>query len=190
MKNVFNLLLFTIVALTLTSCSPLTKVYSEEEPGVNLYRYHTYNWADAESAHPGDNGPAWLSNNTRRTIRTAVEDRMNAAGFKVCTDNPDWVLHYHVVIKNEVLYVPEWTCVGPGNGPYDQIRCNRVRPVQYREGTLIIDLIDAKNGVQVWRGAAAGSLEGVQPADAEARIWQAVKAIFGKFPGPSGPPRA
>lgn len=190
MKNLFQTVLFSIATLLLlnlgTACSPFSKVYSEEEPGVNLYRYHTYNWADYNSSnHPGDQGPAWLSTSSQRTIRTAVEARMEASGFKICTDNPDLLLHYHVVVKNEVMFLPEWSCAGTGNSPYDQLRCNRVRPVQYREGTLIIDLIDAHNGIQVWRGAVVGTLENVPPADVEGRIQEAVRAIFGKFPGKS-----
>ena len=26
------------------SCSPFLKVYAEEEPGVNLYKYTTFSW--------------------------------------------------------------------------------------------------------------------------------------------------
>lgn len=173
------LIILSIAGVLLSGCSTVSKVYSSEEPGVNLYKYHTYNWLDNELASDGNKGPEWLTASTQNKVRTAVENQISNYGFKPCDDNPDLVLHYHVIIKNEVLYVHDWTC-GADEGKFN--RCNRVSPVQYREGTLIIDFIDAKTGEQVWRGAAVSVLNNMLPTDVEGRIQEAVKAIFKKFP--------
>ncbi len=162
------------------SCSPFARVYSEEEPGVNLYQYHTYNWSDNTGSAQGNQGPEWLNESTQGKIRAGVEAQMSRYGFQPCTDKPDLVLHYHVVIKNEVLYMHNWACMRQDGGPFEP--CNRVRAVQYQEGTLIIDFLDAKNGYQVWRGAAVGGLENIKAADADSRIKAATQAIFKKFP--------
>ena len=162
------------------SCSPFTKVYSEEEPGVNLYKYHTFNWLSTETAQQGNNGPEWLTAVTQGKIRASVEEQLNRYGMKPCDEKPDLMIHYHVVIKNEVLYVYNWSCAMQGEGQYD--RCNRVRPVQYREGTLIIDFIDTQNGTQIWRGVAIGVLTEMKPEEADERIKAAVEAIFKKYP--------
>ena len=164
----------------LESCSPFGKVYSEEEPGINLYQYHTYNWSDNTSSAQGNQGPEWLNESTQGKIRAAVEAQMNRYGFQPCTEKPELALHYHVVIKNEVLFIHNWACIRQDGGISEQ--CNRVRPVQYHEGTLIIDFLDAATGHQVWRGAAVGGLENIQAADADARIKAAAQAIFKKFP--------
>lgn len=181
-----KLLAFTLFTsfLLLNACSPFSKVYSEEEPGVNMYKYHTFNWQNNENTTDGNKGPEWLTRSTQTLIRNTVEQHMERQGFAKCTDQPDLILHYHVVVKNEVLYVPEWPCDRPGEGQnggrYD--RCNRIRPVQYHEGTLIIDLIDTKDGAQVWRGAAVSILNNMMPNEVDDRIKSAIKAIFKKFP--------
>lgn len=182
MKNTIPILLSVLLSflLMLQACSPWTKVYSEEEPGVNLYKYHTFNWLDNPSTKQGNNGAEWLTAGTQAKIRSAFEEQLNRYGFKPCTEKPDLLLHYHVVIKNEVLYVLDRSCEGQGGDVYG--RCNRVRPIQYREGTLIIDFIDAKNGNQVWRGAVVGVLENMQASEVDARIKAAAEAIFKKFP--------
>lgn len=109
-----------------------------------------------------------------------MEKHLNRYGFHACNETPDLMLHYHVVIENEVLYIRDWWCDEEAWTRYGH--CNRIRQVEYREGTLIIDLIDAKTGVQVWRGAAAGVLENMTPEQAEVRIYDAVQLISKKFP--------
>ena len=163
-------------------CSPFTKVYSEEEPGINLYKYHTFNWLSNETAEKGNIGPEWLTSATQEKIRTSVESEMGKYGFKPCDENPELMLHYHVVIKNEVLYERDWRCGVPGGegGVYN--RCNRLQPVHYQEGTLIIDMIDTKSGVQVWRGAAVSILNNLKANEVDARIKEAIRVIFKKFP--------
>ncbi len=184
MKNT-NLILFPALFaafLLLGSCSPFTKVYSEEEPGINLSKYHTFQWLENTNIKEGYSGPEWLNNSTQVKIRTAIETEMSRYGYKPCDEKPDLMLHYHVVIKNEVLYIHDWSCEGVFESPGNYDRCNRVRPIHYREGTLIVDFIDTKTGNQVWRGAAVGVLNNLRPEEADARIKAAAAAIFKKYP--------
>lgn len=162
------------------SCSPFLKVYAEEEPGVNLYKYTTYSWLNTPATEQGFSGPEWQSQRTREKIRSSVETQMDRYGFKRCDEHPDLMLHYHVVVKNEVLYVRDQWCDEESWNKYGH--CNRVRPVNYQEGMLIIDLIDTKTGNQVWRGAALAARENLNPDQADARIQEAVRLIFTKFP--------
>jgi hypothetical protein len=180
-KILFGLILGCVFA-TFWSCSPFVKVYSEEEPGINLYRYHTYNWLDTETIHKGDSGPEWLTKPTQEKIRSAIATQMARYGYKPCDEKPDLMLHYHVVIKNQVMYQPDWTCGSPGEGGSLYGRCNRVKPVNYQEGTLIIDFMDTKTGNQVWRGVAIGILDHIRPEEVDAKIMEAAKSIFKKFP--------
>ena len=141
MKKTIWLYSVILMLLTTVSCSPFIKVYSEEEPGVNLYKYHTFNWLDNMKVRDGNSGPEWLSQRAEEKIRSAVEDRMRRYAMTLCTEKPDLMLHYHVVIKNEVFFIRDWWCdeeIGSQFG-----RCHRIKPVDYREGTLILDFIDA-----------------------------------------------
>lgn len=180
MKNICPLLLLFAVLTLAGGCSPYTKIYSEEEPGVNLYQYSTFSWLENPSVARGNSGPEWLNKATEDDIRSAVEKQLNRYGLHACNETPDLMLHYHVVVKNEVLYIRDWWCDEESWRRYGH--CNRIRPLDYKEGTLIIDLIDAKTGVQVWRGAATGVLENMTPEQAEVRIYDAVRLIFKKYP--------
>lgn len=185
MQKQFAFLLLSALALiiVLGSCSLSAKVYSEEEPGINLYKYHTYNWLENTTVEKGNSGPEWLTNSTQNNIRAEVETQMSRYGYKICTENPDLVLHYHVVIKNEVLYVQDWECAVQALPGEDRFaRCNRVKPVHYREGSLILDFIDRQNSNQVWRGVVTDMLDNMTPDQVDARVKEAVRAIFKKFP--------
>lgn len=171
--------LFTL-HLLLSGCSSVTKVYSEEEPGVNLYKYRTFDWLDTKSVKQGNSGPQWLNERAENKIRSSVETQMGRYGLKPCDERPDLLLHFHIVIKNEVFYIQDWWCDEETGTEFG--RCHRLRPVNYQEGTLVIDFMDAKTGNQVWRGAAVGVLENVAPEKADARIEEAVRLIFEKFP--------
>ena len=180
MRYAFPILaLFTILLLNY-GCSSITKVYSEEEPGVNLYKYHTFNWLDTRYIKKGNSGPEWMNEHAENKIRSSVVDQMARYGLKPCDDNPDLMLHFHVVIKNEVFYIQDWWCDEETGTDFG--RCHRLRPVNYQEGTLIIDFIDGKTGDQVWRGVATGVLENLTPEKADARIEEAVRLIFEKYP--------
>ena len=181
MKYLLHTLAAVVFLLSIQACSPITKVYSEEEPGVNLYKYHTFQWLDNMTVSQGNNGPEWLNQRAENKIRSAVEDQLRRYAITPCTEKPDLILHYHVVIKNEVFFIRDWWCDEEIGGKYG--RCHRIRPINYREGTLIIDFLDARTGEQVWRGAAVGVLEHLNPEQADARIEEAVRLIFGKFPG-------
>ena len=180
MKSALQALALFAILLIYNGCSSAVKVYSEEEPGVNLYKYRTYDWVDTKYIKQGNSGPEWLNERSENKIRASVEGQLTRYGFKPCDGKPDFMLHFHVVFKNEVFYIQDWWCDEETGTEFG--RCHRLRPVNYQEGTLIIDFIDAKTGGQIWRGGAAGVLENVSPEKADARIEEAVRLIFEKFP--------
>jgi hypothetical protein len=47
---------------------------------------------------------------------------------------------------------------------------------------LIVDLIDSKSGNQVWRGGAVAIRENLTTEESDARIEEAIRLIFSKFP--------
>ncbi len=181
-KKYLHVLIGVLLFLILTiSCSPLQKVYAEEEPGINLYRYHTYCWLDNPSTIQGAKGPAWLTESTNNNIRASVENQLDKLGFKKSSAYADLTLHYHIVLKNEMRYVYDLQCRSYEVGNYDS-RCDRVTMVPMVEGTLIIDLLDTATGNQVWRGGAVSYLDHIQPNEVDDRLSTAILEIFKAFP--------
>jgi hypothetical protein len=56
--------------------------------------------------------------------------------------------------------------------------------MQYTEGTLNIDLVDAKRRQLVWEGVVAGVVTPDKLADPRPAVDAAVKAAMAKFPEP------
>ena len=89
------------------------------------------------------------------------------------SDNPKLKVHYHIVIEDKTqvrsdTYSPYW------------IKSER-DVYTYREGTLIIDLMDGQNEMLLWRGWAISALSDTDQMSDEL-IQKAVAKIFTRFP--------
>jgi hypothetical protein len=53
----------------------------------------------------------------------------------------------------------------------------------YKEGTIVIEIVDFRTNQMIWQGAAAGALTGLEnPEDANEVVPKAVRDILAKFP--------
>ena len=86
-------------------------------------------------------------------IRNGLESQLIANGFRMETKKPDFVIAYYVTTKNK-LNVQDL-----GYGPPRWFGSRDIRVNQYEEGTLMVDFIDVKNNLVIWRGRASGTLE-------------------------------
>jgi len=182
MKSIFPypILIFVGTLLTFGGCSTSLRVYSEEQLGVNLAQYYSYDWLDHQEVPTGTQVPYPLSYRAGDQIRSATDAQMQRYGYQCCDVAPDLHLHYHVIVENRVYFQQEWSC----NTPEDMRlgKCQRVQPMYFQEGTIIIDFMDAKTGQQVWRGVAVGAIENYTPAQWDAEVGEAIGRIFKKFP--------
>ena len=164
------------VALTAAGCSSLT-IDSYAERDFNPQRYHTFNWGAPDVVSTGD---PRLDNNQffDERIRLQVERELASRGFeKTATQAPDVLVHYHASVTQKIdsrNLVAEYDACGAGN----------CAPYVYDAGTLFIDLVDRRTNRLVWRGWAAGSIEGVIDDQEwlEKRIDQVVARILDRLP--------
>jgi len=77
-------------------------------------------------------------------------------------------------------YVHNQRLPGMLYGPYWEK--NKTTVYQYREGTLIIDIMDVASNQLVWRGWATDVISEKSLKDPEQAINNAVREIFKKFP--------
>lgn len=172
--------LLAFALFTFSGCASLIKTYSEEEPGVNLSQYYTYDWLKNNETPPGEPAQYPLSRHADGQIRNATDAQMQYYGYQRGEVEPDLLLHYHVVVANRVYLQHDWNC---GYSETTQnSACHHVQPVYFREGTLIIDFMDTRTGRQVWRGVAVGTVENYAPAQWDAEIAHTIRQIFKKFP--------
>ena len=147
--------LFTAVAaLAIAGCATMT-VSSHIERNVNFSEYVTYDWGPPDNLPVGD---PRLDNNPffRDYVQGAIEKKMAAKGYeRAVTGTPDLLIHYHASV-NQKLDVYE---VDNRYG-YCYGNC-QPQVVDYEEGTLVVDVVDAKTSKVVWRGWSQHVMNGV-----------------------------
>lgn len=167
-----------IIILFVSSCSSL-KISHDYNTATDFSQYNTFAWARAPKEVIGSPQAQLLADNPMldKRIKNAVTEQLLKKGFKPDINTPDLLIVYHVGIKDKIN-VSNW---GYGYGPY--WGPGRVDVYGYREGTLIIDLVDAKKKELVWRGIAQKALsEGGSPESRERQLNEIIRHILAKFP--------
>ena len=93
------------------------------------------------------------------------------------SQNPDLLVTSNGGMKQTTSY-QAWGMRGIGGG------MGSITPQQNVEGTLIVDLYDAKNQSLVWRGIAQDTLSNNGNKNNKA-VGKAVEKMFKKYPYPS-----
>lgn len=161
------------VAAVLVACAPIT-VTSFTERGVNVAGYRTFAWDRIDSSVPGD---PRLDNNPmfHEYVRQAIDRQLVSRGYEPATLQPDVLIHYHASSRQKIYTSGERRAAE---------RCQDCTVEVYDEGTLLVDLTDARTGALVWRGVAESGLAGVvnNQARMEETIEQVVERIFTRLP--------
>jgi hypothetical protein len=160
-----------------TGCATMN-VSSHVERGVNFAAFKTYDWTPADALPVGD---PRLDNNPffRDYLQGAIEKQMARKGYRrTGADAPDLLLHYHATVNQRM----EINAVDRQAG-YCYDDCGP-QVIEYEEGTLVLDVVDARTKRVIWRGWAQDSVEGIidDQARLERQVDKAVTRIFERFP--------
>jgi hypothetical protein len=165
------------ILLFLTGCSNEIRVKTDYDREVNLKLYKTYDWLPAKDIEDRNN-PLVYNELSDKRIKKAVNMQFQIKGIQHMAYNPDMRVHYHIIIDDKSVVRP--SAYGYYYSPY-WMR-NQMDVYQYREGTLIIDLMDAKNNNLIWRGWGVAVLDTNDRDLSEAEINDAVYKILREFP--------
>ena len=126
-----------IILAILTACSPQIRIYSDHDPQYDLSAYKTFDWGQKANIEQGNN-PLYYNELTDKRIKDAVLNELSIRGYRVNSENPDMIFHYHIVIDDQSVVATD--PFGYQYGRYwTQMQTNIY---SYREGTLILDLMD------------------------------------------------
>jgi len=160
---------FTLCLLlcgTLISCSSVT-VKSDFDANANFAQYKTFDFMSRSR----DGNPL---NNKR--VEAAIEQELIAKGLqKQAAGRPDLLVAYHTNVKDKIdvdTYGYRYGRYGRRVGTYTTVQ-------KYQQGTLVVDLVDAKEKELVWRGWAKGE---VNDSISKEKIDDTVRKILGKYP--------
>jgi hypothetical protein len=168
--------LLSIVLLTVASgCLRKEHMVVESDYSYrgNFKRYNSFCFAKVAQA----DGDSSMNN---PVLANAIKSRMELQGYKLTQKKPSLLVFYKVYYKDLKLqgYVqPEienWVKNEDDEAKYD--------PVKYslREGTLLIQLVDARRNNTVWQGYASGVFD-QKSLNSEKYLKRAVRLVFDKY---------
>jgi hypothetical protein len=164
--------------LFMVACSPEIQVHTDFDPDYDLWTFKTFDWGQKVNIEEGKNPFHYNELNDKR-IKSAVQEQLTSRGYQLTEAHPDLILHYHIIVNDKSILVTE-----PYGYNYSSYwRRMETNIYSYREGTLILDLMDSKTNNLIWRGWAISLLNSsYKPDEIEKLIKTVVARIFKKFP--------
>lgn len=105
--------------------------------------FKTYAWKGGDTA----SDPAVAA-----AIVADVDEQLAAKGMKKADTAPDLYVHYHVKQRDDVK-ITDWD-----EGKF-KLENRKVTEKWAKVGTLVVDLVDAKTGMVIWRAGASETLK-------------------------------
>ncbi|MCC6332382.1 MAG: DUF4136 domain-containing protein [Myxococcales bacterium] len=178
-------------ALTLTAgvllagcSSQLAQVRADYDRAADFSKYKTVAFVSELGAAKG--GFTTLS---EQRMKNAVKLQLERRGYTFVEAEPDLLVNVagKLTRKQEVTasssgpaYAPYYGYRGGYYAPWPGYTTVTTRDVT--DGTLSVDLVDAKSKQLVWEGLAEGRVTDEMREDAERVIFQVVSDIFDKYP--------
>lgn len=148
-------ILLILSVIVMGSCS--RAVFVEREPNVLVERYKTFSWNKLEVTT--SKSPFYNSVELNDKIMASIEKELMDKGILKVNTIPDFLVDFHIYVE-EGKYQQEYCPAGyyregrysPDlrNWPY----CESPAIRTFDDGTLLIDIVDAKTQQLVWRGSA------------------------------------
>ena len=178
------MLLLCLASLVLAGCSSTPNTYSNVDPAADFSSYRSYGFYDKLSTDNQDYESLETS-----FLKVAVAQQMDKLGYSY-TKDPDVRLNFYLHTEEKLR-----TYSAPvSHGYYGYRDYNswggytaETQVKQYTQGTLNIDMVDAKSGKMIWEGVLTGTLTDRDVKNMEQTLDGAVVEIFKNFPGRTAP---
>jgi hypothetical protein len=175
-----------VLSLLAGACGSEMRVHSERNPSVDLDRYATYAWTPSSIR---DEGPltwtavdAGIDPRERELldwqIKAAVDAELSRRNYTQAAARPDLLVAWHVITRQKDL--------DDTLGEYARYRAEGGAEAWgaawvsgYQEGSLIVELTDARTRQLVWLGSATAV---TNPELREKRVPEAVRLMFAQLP--------
>lgn len=174
MRNKLYILGLVIVFVVL-SCSSVRVMVNYDETAV-FSNYRTFYFVRPKQ-QPGPGGAVRNPIFTREIMRE-MRPILESKGFAEAPsrDKADLLVIFYAAVRNRRDFVPPTYRVGRFG------RVWRARPggfVNFKEGTLVVDIVDRRRQELVWEGVGRGVLDRVNPAK---YLVASVEEVLKEFP--------
>jgi hypothetical protein len=166
------------VLLVVVGCST-TKVSSGFDPKTDFSRYRTFNFYQKQGV---------LASGVRELIESTATRVLEAKGLKRVESDPDCHIALlgglDVQVSADAFtttqYGYSW---GGGTVGYESLSSwGLAAATEVPIGTLVVDVVDAKSNLGIWRGALRQPLEVGDIERNLERVEKAVEKLMGRFP--------
>ena len=175
--------------LILNACSTI-KVISDIDPTVDWSEFKTleyYGWAEESDKI--------LTRFDKERIEKSFGEEFRQRGFTIVEDGGDMIVTLFIVVKQKTTqtattssmggmyggYYGGYYGYGPGYGWGGGHSSTTIQEYDYKVGTLVCDVFDAKDKKLIWEGIGTGTIT-ENPEKRDKTIPMSVEKIMYKFP--------
>lgn len=178
------------VRLLLAGCATAPDIRSDFDHRADFAQYRTFGYMS-----PLGTDKAGYSTLFTERLKTATRQQMEARGYVYQANQPDLLVNFSGSLQQKLETIPN-PAPPPMLGYYGYrtgfyggwpgYDWNENDIYQYTEGTLNVDLIDARRQQLVWEGVATDQVNNVARATSTEAIDAVVKQIFARYPFRAG----
>jgi hypothetical protein len=184
-----------LAASLLAGCGP--HILVEQSPTAHLPGNGIYAWgaASANEHIAGEENPRINNDIIAEKIQLAINTGLAQRGYRAGDKTTaDWLVHYHAGLQKQTEQISEPLYQRPPHVFCNVYRCHTVndwgfygppetitRTVTFHEGTLLLDIHDAKTGKLVWRGTLSDEVNINQPLN-QSSLQKALDKMLQQLP--------
>lgn len=154
-------LVILAASAALSACASGPEIRTDANPSARFSEYSTFGYFS-----PLATDKAGYESVLTARLKEATRRSLEAKGYVYSEANPDLLVNFYANVedKQEIRTYSTGPTMGVGYGYYGYRRGyytgwstgTEVQTVNYKEGTLTIDLVDAKEKMLAWQGQAEG----------------------------------
>lgn len=191
MLHPIRILLLTIAGLMLAACAtgPVAKTSADYDRSIDFSAYRTFGFFEKLGTDE-----AGYESLVTQALRSAARREMEARGYTYAETGADLMINFNGRLAQQTRIsqtsAPPPMYYGYRRGYYAGWAAygysTQTHVDQYVEGTINVDIVDAKRKQLVWEGVAVGRVTDKVRQDRVAAINSAVTEIFAKYPFRAG----
>lgn len=185
MRKILQIIWLLPVVVALVGCATGPNIRSDLDAQADFAQYRSFAFAS-----PLGTDKAGYTTILTERLKAATRSQMEQRGYVFDEKAPDLLVNFLTQLSSQSEYVPPPPM--PWGGNYYGYRMGFYGPwsgyqfapqvIQYTQGVLNIDLIDASRKQMVWEGVATTVINNIDQASSEAFIAPLVADIFKRYP--------
>ena len=174
-----------VCVIAVTGCASGPTIVVDRDPGANLATYKTFAFFDRQ-----DTDRSRYSTILTQHLKQATRAELERLGYVYDESQPELRVNFILDVEDrqELRASPgSLGFVGPrgygGWGGYGAWGGYELNTVNYKAGTLRVDLVDAQRNALVWQAVAEGTIGREALENPSVAIGRTVAGMFSNFPG-------